>query len=68
MARVHLALTALWGLLLVPTLLWWQESVPYLVFMSWYSNFVTHWGSWSAARAEEKIDKAGADATREVKV
>jgi membrane protein YqaA with SNARE-associated domain len=51
-ARVHLALTAAWALLMVPSLLWWQESVPWLVTMSCYANVAGSAASWMAARAD----------------
>lgn len=46
-----------WAGALIPTLLWWRESVVWLVFMSWYANFVGHIGSWLAAKAEQKVDE-----------
>lgn len=69
MARLHLALTFAWGLLLVPTLLWWQESVVWVVLMSWYANFSTELNNYRTARASEKIDRAaGPDPLEEVRV
>ena len=47
---LHLALTLVWLLLLVPTVLWWRESLPWLVFMSWYANFVGQWSAYEAAK------------------
>ncbi|NUT04710.1 MAG: hypothetical protein HOV76_14620 [Hamadaea sp.] len=51
--RLHAALMVLWALLVVPTLLFWTHSVPFLVFVSLYANFVGHFSSWQAARSEE---------------
>lgn len=56
-ARVHLALAAAWALLLVPTLLWWSESILWVGFMSLYANFVGHLSASAACRAEEEIKK-----------
>jgi hypothetical protein len=53
--RAHLLLALAWLLLLPPTILWWRESVPYLIFMSWYANFVGHLAAWQSAHAEESI-------------
>lgn len=53
--RIHLVLTVLWGGLFVPAVLWWKDSVPFLVFVSVYANFVGHWASYVAARAEEAV-------------
>jgi hypothetical protein len=52
--RVHLWLTVAWALALVPTVLWWQDSVLWVAVTSIYGNVATHWGAWQAARAEEK--------------
>jgi hypothetical protein len=41
-----------WGLLLAPTLLFWKESILWVASMSLYANFVGHFASWDAARAE----------------
>jgi len=59
-AHFHLLMMGLWGTLLVPTILLWRESIAWVVFMSWYANFVGHWGSYQAARTEEKQDKVWA--------
>jgi hypothetical protein len=53
--NVHAALTVVWLILAVPAVLYWRDSVPFLVFVSVYANFVGHWSSWQAARAEDAI-------------
>lgn len=50
--RFHAGATVVWLLLLVPSLLWWRESVPWLVAMSVWANVAGHFGSWQGARAE----------------
>jgi hypothetical protein len=52
-SRFHLYGTLLWLVLLPPTLLWWQDSIPYLVVLSWYANFIGSFSAYQAARAEE---------------
>lgn len=42
-----------WALLLVPTLLWWRDSILWVSFMSLYANIASHWGAAQAAEAEE---------------
>lgn len=54
---LHAIAMALWALLLIPTLLWWRDSVLWVATMSLYANFVGHFASWQAARAGEKVDK-----------
>lgn len=54
--RLNVALCALWGVLFVPGLLWWRESVPFLVFVSIYANFVGHLSGIAGAVAARKVD------------
>jgi hypothetical protein len=56
--RLHLALVIVWGLLLLPSMTAWRESVPWLVFMSWYAAFGLHWDGWQASRAEDARESA----------
>jgi hypothetical protein len=51
--KLHLVLAVAWGGMLVPTLLWWKESILWVAFMSLYANVVGHWSAYQAARAEE---------------
>jgi hypothetical protein len=51
-ANFHLVLTLTWIIMIVPTLLWWTQSVPYLVFMSLYAIITGHFSSYEATRAE----------------
>lgn len=53
--QIHAFLTVLWLVLAIPAVLSWRNSVPFLVFVSVYANFVGHWSSWQAARAEDAI-------------
>jgi hypothetical protein len=52
LTRFHLVLMCTWACLAVPSLLLWRDSVPWLVFMSLYANFVGHFSSWQGARSE----------------
>lgn len=51
--RVHLVLTWAWLALALPAVVWWRDSIPFLVFVSVYANVAGHWASYQAARAEE---------------
>jgi len=51
--------TLVWMLLLIPSLLFWSESVMWVVLMSVWANIAGHWSSWQAARAEVKVDENG---------
>jgi hypothetical protein len=51
--KIHLTLTFVWSAMLIPTLIWWKESILWVAFMSLYANVVGHWSAYQAARAEE---------------
>lgn len=51
--RIHLTAAAVWALLLVPTVLWWKESILWVAGMSLWANFVSHLAAYDAARAED---------------
>ena len=55
--KIHGFLTILWIVLIVPSLLWWKESILWVVLMSAWANIAGHWSAWEAARAEEKADE-----------
>jgi hypothetical protein len=50
--RLHASLAITWGLLAVPTVLWWRESILWVAFMSLYANVSGHWAAYQATRAE----------------
>ncbi|WP_086732663.1 hypothetical protein [Streptomyces glaucescens] len=56
-AAVHYGMAGLWALLLVPTLIWWPNSVLWVAFMSLYANFVGHLSAAKASRAEQEAEK-----------
>ena len=51
--RFHAAATVVWALLIIPTLLWWSESILWVALMSVYACVTGHFSSWQAARAED---------------
>lgn len=42
----------MWAVLIVPSLIWWRESVPWLVAMSVWANVAGHFAAWMGARSE----------------
>lgn len=53
-STVHTALTLVWAALVLPTLLWWRDSVLWVALMSLWANIASHWAAREAARAKEK--------------
>lgn len=52
--QFHKWATFVWILLLVPTLLWWRESVLWVALMSIWANVASHWAAYQASRAEQR--------------
>lgn len=54
--RFNLAMAGVWAVLFLPGLIAWRESVPFLVFVSIYANFVGHLSGVAGAVAARKVD------------
>ena len=54
--QFHKWATIVWILLLVPSVLWWSETIMWVVLMSVWANIAGHWSAYQASRAEEKQD------------
>jgi hypothetical protein len=57
LVRFHATMMAVWAGLLLPTLLFWRESILWVAFMSLYANFVGHFSAWDGARAEQQAEE-----------
>jgi hypothetical protein len=57
MLRFNLVMTIFWGALLIPTLIWWKQSVLWVALMSLYANIVGHWSAYQASRAEVEAEE-----------
>jgi hypothetical protein len=52
-AVFHAVMTVVWFLLLIPSLLWWKESILWVIVLSVWANAAGHWSSYQAAKADE---------------
>lgn len=50
----HLVMMGVWPLLAVPALLWWKDSIIFVIMLSLYANFVGEFSAYQGARAEEE--------------
>lgn len=50
---LHFGLGMVWALLVVPTLLWWRDSIMWVAFMSLYANIAGHMAAAQAAHGED---------------
>lgn len=56
LGKLHATLTVIWFILIIPSVIWWNDSVPWLVLMSAWANFASHFSAWQGTRAEENSD------------
>lgn len=56
--RLHATLTVVWIMLIIPSVLLWKDSIPYLVFMSAWANIAGSAASWQAAKADRNSPTA----------
>lgn len=52
--RFHLLMMFVWCGLAVPGLIWWKESILFVIILSLYANFAGEFAAYQGARAEEK--------------
>lgn len=57
-SSLHGWLMVAWGVLLIPTILWWRDSVVWVVAMSWYAIMASHWSCREASKADEAVKDA----------
>lgn len=57
-ARFHAAMTVFWLLMLVPALLFWKDSVLFVILISLWANVAAHWSSFQAAHAEKRVKES----------
>lgn len=56
MVIFHLAMTGLWAVLVIPTLIWWKGSILWVALMSVWANVAAHFSAYQGARGEMKQD------------
>ena len=55
--RFHLLMMCVWVALSVPGILWWRDSIFFVIILSLYANFAGEFAAYQGARAEEKQGK-----------
>lgn len=52
LARFNLIFTFVWIALTAPSLLWWKDSILWVILISIWANIVGHFSAYLAARSE----------------
>lgn len=55
--RCHLVAAVMWVGLAIPSLMWWKDSVLWVILISIYANIVGHLSGYSAARADQAAEE-----------
>ncbi|HGK4747064.1 TPA: hypothetical protein ACJ2W8_004518 [Klebsiella quasipneumoniae subsp. similipneumoniae] len=55
--RCHLVAAVMWVGLAIPSLIWWKDSVLWVILISFYANIVGHLSGYSAARADQAAEE-----------
>ncbi|MBT0603705.1 hypothetical protein [Klebsiella quasipneumoniae] len=55
--RCHLVAVVMWVGLAIPSLIWWKDSVLWVILISIYANIVGHLSGYSAARADQAAEE-----------
>lgn len=53
----HLVMMGVWPLLAIPALLWWKDSLVFVILLSLYANFAGDFSGYQGSRAEEENSK-----------
>lgn len=56
--RCHLVAAVMWVGLPIPSLIWWKDSVLWVILISIYANIVGHLSGYSAARADQAAEES----------
>jgi hypothetical protein len=56
MRRVHAVLTLAWLLAILPTILWWSESVLWIGLLSCWANAAGHFAAYQSTKAEQAAE------------
>jgi hypothetical protein len=53
-AKFHAVMTVVWAVLTIPALIWWKESILWVIVLSQWANVASHWAGFQAAHAEKR--------------
>lgn len=53
--KVHIVAFFVWVTLTVPSILWWHDSILWVIFLSLYAIWVSHLSAIQAALADRRV-------------
>lgn len=56
--RCHLVAAVMWVGLAIPSLIWWKDSVLWVILISIYANIAGHLSDICAARADRAAEES----------
>lgn len=63
--KFHKYATIVWILLLIPSILFWKESILWIILMSVWANIAGHWSAYQASRAEQEQKKQNGNSSED---
>jgi hypothetical protein len=57
LATFHFVMMCVWTALVIPTVVWWRNSIAWIAFMSIYAIWVGHFFGFDAARAAQRAEE-----------
>lgn len=57
--RTHATLFLFWVLMTIPSVLWWHDSILYVIFISLYAIWITHLSAMQGALADRRVKDEG---------
>jgi hypothetical protein len=56
-AAIQYTFVGFWVVAIVPTLLWWKDSVLWVALMSLWANIAAHWSAAKGAQAKKAAEE-----------
>lgn len=52
--NIHLTLMYVWVALIIPTVIFWSESILWIGFMSIYAIITAHWAAYESSKLKKE--------------
>lgn len=55
MSRFHIIMVIAWTAAIIPSLLWWKDSILFVILISLWANVAAHWAGFQGAHSEKRL-------------